>query len=127
MANILLTKNEKKIMDLLWETGRPLTGSEIAAMAKDAAWQQSFVLRCLNSMEEKSVIKNVGTVRNSRRYSRLFAPAVTREEYAAKLALSCGIGRDSVLGVSMALAKETHDEKLYEKLEDIVRQLGEES
>lgn len=123
MSDTLLTKNEKKIMDLLWESDRPLTGAEIVDMTEEVKWQQSFVLRCLNSMEEKGIIKNVGIVRNSRRYSRQFAPAITRDEYAAKLALSSGIGKDSILNVAVALAKETCDDELYEKLESMIRQL----
>ena len=65
--------------------------------------------------------------RYSTQYARKLCPAVTREEYAAKLLASKIRGKSSISEVIAALAKEESDDKdVIEELEDIIKQLREE-
>ena len=54
-------------------------------------------------------------------------PALTREEYIAKLMIQKSEGKSSVKQILVALAKESEDmEQVIEELEEIIQKLKEE-
>ena len=60
-------------------------------------------------------------------YARKLMPALTREEYIAKLMIQKSEGKSSVKQILVALAKESEDmEQVIEELEEIIRKLKEE-
>lgn len=76
-----LTNKEYEIMKILWDSDRPMLISDIIAKADKIA---------VNSLHPmiKKLIKNgfisvEGNVRVSKTKSRLYAPAITIDEYAA--------------------------------------------
>ncbi len=59
-------------------------------------------------------------------YARQFIPAVTKEQYAAKLVMSKGIDSNSIAAVTVAMVNETGEtdsEGLVKQLEDIIEEL----
>ena len=117
---------KKKIMDLFWNSEVPLTSVDIVNLTKDLNWKHSYILSSLRSIQQKGLIEVCGSVRYATQYARQFCPAVSREEYAARLALTSGINKSSIADVTVALVRETCDkEELFDALENIIKELEE--
>jgi len=78
-----LTKSEMEIMDVLWESGEPLSRSDLLSRSEEKTWKDSSVHILLNGLLQKGAIREAGLVKRSKTYGRVFAPTLTREEYFA--------------------------------------------
>ena len=122
-----LTKSEEQMMDIFWSADEALTSVDIVNMNIKDTWSNVLVHNMIRSLLKKGLLKECGMERYSTQYARKLCPALTREEYAAKLLVSKVRGKSSVSRVIAALAKEESDEKdVIEELEDITKQLREE-
>lgn len=63
----------------------------------------------LSSLLKKEMIRVCGTVQYGTQYARQFVSTITKEEYAAKLIMSKGLGKSSIARVTVAMVKETGD------------------
>ena len=121
---VIMTNSEEVLMGILWSSERPLTSVELMEMPQDHSWERGYLHKMLRSLLNKEIIKVCGTVLYGKQYARQFAPMLTKEEYAARLALSTGIKRSSIGKVAAALAKETENsEELIGQLEEIIQQI----
>ena len=121
-----LTSSEEDLMEMFWESEEPLTSVEIMNISADRSWNGNYVHIMLRSLLKKGMIKVCGTVQCGTQYARQFIPAVTREQYAAKLVVSKGIGSNSIAAVTVAMVNETGkaDSKgLVKQLEEIIEEL----
>lgn len=119
-----LTKSEEELMEIIWASEVPLTSVEILKLAKNRSWSGSYIHIMLRSILKKKLIKECGTVRYGTQYARQFEQIVTKEEYAAKLAMSTGIKKGAIAKVAVAMAKETGDEEeVIAQLEEIIKEL----
>lgn len=78
-----LTKSEMEIMDVLWETGAPMSRADLLARSEEKTWKDSSVHILLNGLLQKNAIREAGVVKRSKTYGRVFVPTLTREEYFA--------------------------------------------
>ena len=78
-----LTRSEMEIMDVLWESGDPLSRADLLARSEEKTWKDSSVHILLNGLLHKGAIREAGLVKRSKTYGRTFAPTLTREEYFA--------------------------------------------
>lgn len=78
-----LTKSEMEIMDVLWESGQPLSRSDLLERSEEKTWKDSSVHILLNGLLQKGAIREAGLVKRSKTYGRVFCPTMTREEYFA--------------------------------------------
>ena len=78
-----LTKSEMEIMDVLWETGTPLSRADLLEHSEEKSWKDSSVHILLNGLLQKKAIREAGMVKRSKTYGRTFLPTMTREEYFA--------------------------------------------
>lgn len=78
-----LTRSEMEIMDVLWESGEPLSRSDLLEKSENKSWKDSSVHILLNGLLAKGAIREAGLVKRSKTYGRTFAPTLTREEYFA--------------------------------------------
>ena len=78
-----LTKSEMQIMDVLWESGIPLSRSDLLERSQEKSWKDSSVHILLNGLLQKGAIQEAGLVKRSKTYGRVFSPTRTREEYFA--------------------------------------------
>ena len=78
-----LTKSEMEIMDVLWESGQPLSRSDLLERSEEKTWKDSSVHILLNGLLQKGAIREAGLVKRSKTYGRVFSPTMTREEYFA--------------------------------------------
>ncbi len=78
-----LTKSEMEIMDVLWDSDKPLSRSDLLSRSDEKTWKDSSVHILLNGLLQKEAIHEAGLVKRSKTYGRVFAPTLTREEYYA--------------------------------------------
>lgn len=78
-----LTKNELEIMDVLWREDRALSRGEIISLSEEKSWMDSSVHILLNSMLRKGAICEAGFVKCGKTCGRVYAAAVTVEQYYA--------------------------------------------
>lgn len=83
-----LTKSEMEIMDVLWESGEPMSRSDLLARSDEKTWKDSSVHILLNGLLQKGAIREAGLVKRSKTYGRVFSPTMTREEYFASTVFS---------------------------------------
>lgn len=113
-------------MEVFWKSEKPLTSVDIVNMEIKATWVNGLVHNIIRSLLKKGMLKECGMVRYATQYARQFVPALTREEYVAKI-VSGKFQKLSVPKVMVALAKEEGGEKaIIEELEEIIRKLKEE-
>lgn len=78
-----LTRSEMEIMDVMWESGVPMSRSDLLAHSENKTWKDSSVHILLNGLLQKNAIRQAGLVKRSKTYGRVFVPTMTREEYFA--------------------------------------------
>lgn len=124
----LLTASEEQVMECLWREKRPMTSVELAEQSDEAGWKSSYVYILIRSLLKKGMIETCGAVQYGTQYARQFRPLMTKEEYAAKLALSLDLDSSSVSRVAVALAQEVsaNSDELIGQLEEMIRSFREE-
>lgn len=78
-----LTRSEMEIMDVLWDSAKPLSRSDLLERSEEKTWKDSSVHILLNGLLLKGAIREVGLVKRSKTYGRVFSPTLTREMYYA--------------------------------------------
>lgn len=71
-----ISDSEKKIMDLVWENGGPVTTAWLTQRLGDTGWKATTILTFLSRLEEKGCL----TVEKRGRQN-LYRAAVSREDY----------------------------------------------
>lgn len=113
-------------MELFWNRKEALSSVEILQVDTDHSWNDSYLHIMLRSLLKKGMIGVCGVVQHGTQYARQFVPLMTKEEYAAKLVVSKGLGKNSVAKVAVAMVKETDGGtrgELIEELEKMIREL----
>lgn len=120
-----LTPSEERVMEILWTEKHPMTSVELAEHAEGENWKSSYVYILIRSLLKKGMIEVCGSVQYASQYARQFRPLLTKEEYAAKLALSLDLDSGSVSKVAVALAQgaKADSDQIIQQLEDIILQL----
>ena len=121
-----LTNSEEDLMEIFWEKKEPLTSVEILELSAERSWNGNYIHKMLRSLLKKDMIKICGTVQCGTQYARQFIPAVTKEEYAAKLVMSKGIEKGAIAAVTVAMVHEmdgADGEDVVKQLEDIIEEL----
>ena len=76
-----LTNKEYEIMKILWESDKPMLISDILLEADKVA--ENSLHPMIKKLINDGFIKVVGNMKVSKTTSRLYAPAITIDEYAA--------------------------------------------
>lgn len=121
-----LTTSEEDLMELFWEKNEPLTSVDLLNLSEGRSWNGNYVHIMLRSLLKKGMLRVCGTVQCGTQYARQFVPAVTKEQYAAKLVVSKGIGKNSIAAVTVAMVHEMEEgdgEGLVKQLEEIIEEL----
>ena len=119
----LLTPSEMEVMEILWAAEGPMTSNDALESGKIDGWSSGYLHNVLRSMLKKEIVRVNGMVQNNTQYARLFEPAMTKEEYAAKMALSVGLDKESVLSVALAMAKGVGADDLVTQLKSISKKM----
>lgn len=122
MKQITLTKSEKEIMGLLWNTNRPLTATEIVNLTPERTWKKSYIHLLINSLIEKNLIKSESLVRTGRNFGRAFVATMSEETFAVfQITNGKNFSPDSIPSIISALLDATDDPNLIDQVEDILR------
>lgn len=85
MPNSNLTKIETEVMEILWKEQRPLTILEITNLAPvGSSWTKSGILRIVNSLSDKELVKHADFVQHNKAYARTFVPTISFEDYTVQ-------------------------------------------
>lgn len=122
MKQITLTKSEKEIMGLLWNTDRPLTATEIVNLTPERTWKKSYIHLLINSLIEKELIKSEALVRTGRNFGRAFVATMTEEEFSIlQITNGRNFSPNSIPVLISALLDTTDDTELIQKVDDILK------
>lgn len=117
-----LTKSEMEIMDVLWESGQPLSRSDLLERSEEKTWKDSSVHILLNGLLQKGAIREAGLVKRSKTYGRVFSPTMSREEYFATTIFSHR-HKPEIVGLFAALLRrEDISQEDLQKISDLVSQ-----
>ena len=97
-----LTRSEMEIMDVMWESGVPLSRADLLARSEEKTWKDSSVHILLNGLLQKGAIQEAGLVKRIKTYGRVFTPTMTREEYFANT-IFCHRHKPQIVGLFAAL------------------------
>ena len=111
-----LTRSEMEIMDVLWESGKPVSRADLLSRSEDKSWKDSSVHILLNGLLNKGAIREAGLIKRSKTYGRVFIPTMTREEYFAQTIYSHRY-KPQIVGLVQALLEQQNFSR--EELEQI--------
>ena len=97
-----LTRSEMEIMDVMWESGIPMSRADLLARSEEKTWKDSSVHILLNGLLQKGAIQEAGLVKRIKTYGRVFVPTMTREEYFANT-IFCHRHKPQIVGLFAAL------------------------
>ena len=117
-----LTRSEMEIMDVLWETQKPVSRADLLAHSENKTWKDSSVHILLNGLLQKNAIAEAGLVRRSKTYGRVFVPTMTREEYFASTIFSHRCKPDIVKLMEALLRREDITPEQLAEIEALVEQ-----
>ena len=75
-----MTKSERELMRVLWNSDEPLTCVQIVERSEGKKWQDSYVHIMVRSLLKQGLIKVDGFELVSKSYARKFAPTMTEDE-----------------------------------------------
>jgi len=123
LKQITLTKSEREIMDLLWNTDRPLTATEIVNLTPERTWKKSYIHLLINSLIQKDLIKSETHVRTGRNFGRAFVAVNTREGFEIRqITGSRNFSQNSVTALVSVLLESVTDPSVLDELEHILQE-----
>ena len=123
MKQITLTKSEKEIMGLLWNTDRPLTATEIVNLTPERTWKKSYIHLLINSLIEKQLIRSESLVRTGRNFGRAFVATMSEEEFLIhQITIGQNFSPNSIPFLVSALLSATDNLELIQELENILQE-----
>lgn len=78
---IRLTKSEREIMNVLWDTREALTSSEIIKYSVNKSWKDTSVHLLLKTLLDKNIIEVAGLKKTTRNYARTFRATMSQYDY----------------------------------------------
>ena len=116
-----LTKSELEIMNVLWKAERPLSRGDILSLSEDKTWKDNSIHILLNGMLKKEAIQEAGFARSGKVWGRLYAPAVTIQEYYAENLFAQASTKEFPLLFSAMINSEGVTAELIDELEEILQ------
>ena len=75
------SKHEAEVMGMLWKQTEGLTNTEMIETSPNRSWKDSTIHLLINGLLKKGAIEEIGKKPSGRRFSRIFAPSITQENY----------------------------------------------
>ncbi|MDO5540200.1 MAG: hypothetical protein Q4F83_08990 [Eubacteriales bacterium] len=119
-----LTVSEIKVMEYFWREQKALTCGEILEMARDEHWSSGYLHNTVRSLLEKEAIHVVGEEMTGKVWARRFEATLTYGEYVAKVALSSGIEKESVIYVILAMAQLIGYKEFEDEIQKLIQAAG---
>lgn len=117
-----ITDSEKDVLNLLWDTGSPLSSAEIVRMCVNRTWQPSYIHIMINSLLKKEMIKVAGFKQTTKNFARVFEPTMTREQWNLfQLKEGKSDSGNILKEILYSILKEEMDIETLDKLSDIIQ------
>ncbi|OUQ68790.1 hypothetical protein B5E53_04490 [Eubacterium sp. An11] len=117
-----ITDSEKDVLNLLWDTGSPLSSAEIVRMCVNRTWQPSYIHIMINSLLKKEMIKVAGFKQTTKNFARVFEPTMTREQWNLFQLKEGKSDSGNILEeILYSILKEEMDIETLDKLSDIIQ------
>lgn len=86
MFTMRFTESELQIMELFWNSSRPLSSLDILNLSpSEKSWKDNSIYIMIQTLQKKDAIKEIGAVKGKKgKYLRLFEPTIDRAEYLSK-------------------------------------------
>lgn len=122
----LMSKREEELMNFLWEKGRPLTTAEMDEMLDSEHWSKISIYKTVQSLLNLRYLQISGFERSNTQYARKVEPALTKEEYAAKMLLERGMDTRAIGSIALAMVgngsgSKKSDMKKKQMIQDLER------
>ncbi len=125
----LLNAREEDMLYILWDIQEPVTSVDMLSRLLDDGWNRSTVFNTIQSLIDKGFLRITGVERSHTQYARQFEPAITREEYAAKLLIAKGLGCDTLGNIAVAMIGSDNspksDKKKRDRRKELIKELEE--
>ena len=118
--SLRISNSELEVLNVLWGSDTPLHRGGILEHSKDKTWKDSYIHILLNKMLEKGLIKEAGFTRSGKVWARLYAPAISQEEYYADALLAGGF--DPATMVKLILKKSDSGKETLDALQNVIDQ-----
>ena len=115
MKKIKLTKAESAIMQILWNNGSPLSIRDIPEI--EPTLNPNTVATAVKQLQKKGMIKVADITYHGSALTRLFAPAMSREDYALSALHADNI---PIMNVISAFVGKHCDAEDLEQLEKMI-------
>ena len=117
-----ITDSEKDVLNLLWDTGSPLSSAEIVRMCVNRTWKPSYIHIMINSLLNKEMIKVAGFKQTTKNFARVFEPTMTREQWNLfQLKEGKSDSGNILKEILYSILKEEMDIETLDKLSDIIQ------
>lgn len=76
-----LSKNELKLLSILWHAGKPMTCRDVMEVIDDVSLTEQSVHMVINKLLSKGAVQECGFVKRGRNWAREFSPSLSFEQY----------------------------------------------
>ena len=115
------SSKELKVMQVLWESEKPLCASEIAEKINEE-WALKAIQNTIKTLTEKEAIEIDHLAKINKTYGRYFRATFTADDYAYSIFESLYGKSNLTTAVSMLLGNKNEvDDKFLEELKNIMK------
>ena len=122
-----MTKSEREVMRLLWNSSDPLSCAEIVNASPDKHWKDSYIHHIVNDLIKKGYIKIVAFEQVSRVYTRKFAPTTDWGTFVLHQVFTPEqlVDRAFMIGIWRRLIMAVEDVRVINEIESIIKRYKE--
>ena len=116
-----MTKSERQLMEVLWNSEEGLTCAQINEHSKDKKWKDSYIHIMVKSLLKQGLIEVTGFELVSKSYARKFSPTMTRDESIVRALVGEDVwSKDMIPPMIAAFVEKEADLATLEKINDII-------
>lgn len=116
-----MTKSERQLMEVLWNSEEGLTCAQINEYSKDKKWKDSYIHIMVKSLLKQGLIEVTGFELVSKSYARKFSPTMTRDESIVRALVGEDVwSKDMIPPMIAAFVEKEADLATLEKINDII-------
>lgn len=82
-----ITPSEYEVLEVMWNTGKEMTASEIVEISKNKTWKSSSVHLLMASLLKKDLVEISGFKKTTKNFARTFKPSISKSDFIINEAL----------------------------------------
>jgi predicted transcriptional regulator len=119
-----MTKSEREVMRLLWDSTEPLSCMEIVSASPNKHWKDSYIHVLVTGLMKKGYIRIAAFEQVSRVYARKFAPTMDYGQFVLQQVFTPEQldDREYMIGIWRKLIMSVEDVEVINKIEQIIQE-----